>query len=141
MHYFGANHPLSFISTSAIFYNKSFGGFDVKGIERKTLTIGNDVWIGHGALILAGCNSIGYGVAIGTGAIITKNVPPYAVVAGNPGKIIKFRFNEETIKKLENTRWWELSPAELMSYYDDINDPLSFCDKFEINKIKRGSYE
>ena len=69
------------------------------------ITIGNDVWIGYGAIILSGV-SIGDGAVIGAGSLVTKDVAPYAIVAGNPAKLIKYRFNPDTIKHLLELRWW-----------------------------------
>lgn len=68
--------------------------------------IGNDVWIGMDALILPGI-TIGDGAVIGAGAIVTKDVPPYAVVGGNPARLIRYRFDEETVAALLKIRWWE----------------------------------
>ena len=70
--------------------------------------VGNDVWIGNGSIILRGIN-IGDGAVIGAGAVITKDVPPYAIVVGCPGKIIKYRFDEKKIQKLLKLKWWEWS--------------------------------
>lgn len=68
--------------------------------------IGNDVWICYGATILSGV-TIGDGAVIGAKAVVTKDVPPYAVVAGNPAIIKKYRFDEATIEKLVNFKWWD----------------------------------
>ena len=126
VHYFGANHPLECVSTSAYFYNKKFG-LDVKDVTRSSLIIANDVWIGYGALITMGCKSIGNGAVIGAGSIVTHDVPPYAIVAGNPAHIIGYRFTVEERKLLEETKCWELSPEEIMKGYEYFGDVLSFC--------------
>lgn len=68
--------------------------------------IGNDVWIAHGATILSGV-TIGDGAIIGCNSLVTRDVPPYGVVAGNPGKLVKYRFDEATIKELLGIRWWD----------------------------------
>jgi virginiamycin A acetyltransferase len=67
--------------------------------------IGNDVWIGRGAYIMSGVK-INNGAVIGAAAVVTKDVPPYAIVAGNPAKIIKYRFDANTIRRLEDLAWW-----------------------------------
>jgi len=69
------------------------------------IKIGNDVWIGHGALILSGVK-IGDGAVIGAGSVVTKDVENYAVVAGNPARFVKYRFDLETRKYLCNLTWW-----------------------------------
>lgn len=128
--YFAANHPISNITTSPYFYNKKFSKLAVKDVERGTLTIGNDVWIGYGTIITSKCQYIGDGAIIGAGSIVTKNVPEYAIVAGNPAKIIRYRFAEDSIQDLRNTLWWENSPQELMRVYEVMDDVREFVEKF-----------
>ena len=73
--------------------------------NNKMTIIGNDVLISAGAFIKQGIR-IGNGAVIGMGAVVTKDVPPYAVVVGNPAHILRYRFNKEKAKQIENTRWW-----------------------------------
>ncbi len=127
--YFGANHPLNYITTSPYFYNKKWGGFDVEDVERHELEVGNDVWIGYGTIITSKCKKIGNGAVIGAGTIVTKDVPPYSVVVGNPGRIIKYRFDNKTIDMIEKSKWWDLKPEKLMDYYQFIDDPDLFSRK------------
>lgn len=79
----------------------------------RPIRIGHDVWIGYGAIILDGSN-IGTGAIIGAGAVIRGEIPPYAIVIGNPGTIIKYRFNENEIELLMNSKWWELPKENLL---------------------------
>lgn len=74
--------------------------------NRGDIVIGNDVWIGYEAVILSGV-TIGDGAIIGTRAVVTKDVPSYTIVGGVPAKPIRKRFDEETIQKLEEIRWWD----------------------------------
>lgn len=134
VHYFGANHPLECISTSAYFYNKKFG-LEVKDVSRARLVIGNDVWIGYGVLITMNCRTIGNGAVIGAGAVVTHDIPPYAVVAGNPARIIRYRFTEEEREKLERSAWWNLSPAQIMKGYNCFGNVEAFCS--EISSAKQ----
>ena len=105
----GANHKLSGFSTYPFYVfangwektNPKEGDYPFKG----DIIVGNDVWFGHDSTILPGIK-IGDGAIIGTKALVTKDVPPYAIVGGNPAKIIKYRFDEETIEKLINLAWW-----------------------------------
>lgn len=92
-------HPTNMVSTSPKIYDE----FDcIKSIP----IIGNDVWVGSKATVLQGVK-IGDGAIIAAGAVVTKDVPPYAIVGGVPAKIIKYRFNKEIIKKLLEIKWWE----------------------------------
>ncbi len=74
--------------------------------------IGNDVWLAHGVFVRNGVR-IGDGAIIGARAVVTKDVPPYSIVVGNPGKVIKLRFPEETVARLLNLRWWRFAPWQL----------------------------
>lgn len=128
IHYFGGNHLMEYASMSPYFYNKSFG-FDVKDVERKTLVIGNDVWCGYGVIITNKCNKTGNGAVIAAGSVVTHDVPPYAIVAGNPARVLRYRFDEATITALENSKWYDMQPKEVMHYYQWIDDPIEFSKR------------
>ena len=98
--------------------------------------IGNDVWIGANAVILPGV-AIGDGAVIAAYSIVTKNVPDYAIVAGNPAQIKKFRFKDETINKLKKSKWWDIPHDYLISkIVPHIEDIDSFLEK--VNEYKYG---
>jgi virginiamycin A acetyltransferase len=119
-----ANHPMNLKSSHGFFFNPSIGLAEKDFIPRTKTTIGNDVWIGHNAVILPSCSSIGDGAVIGAGAIVNKNIPPYAVVLGNPARVVRYRFSEEMIKKLLESKWWEKSFEELEVDYLSFQQPL-----------------
>ncbi len=100
------NHDASRISTyymrSNIFKTDRMG----EHISRGGIRIGNDVWIGGKAMILSGV-TIGDGAVIAAGAVVTRDVPPYAIVGGTPAKVLKYRFTPEVIEKLQRIKWWE----------------------------------
>jgi tetrahydrodipicolinate N-succinyltransferase len=77
-----------------------------------TVTIGNDVWTGHNVNILSGIN-VGDGAVIAAGSVVTKDVPPYAIVAGVPATIKRYRFSEKIIERLLSNKWWELELSDL----------------------------
>lgn len=99
-------HDLSRISTASLVYDDPYSE-----LTEKPVTIGNDVWIGTHVVILRGV-SIGNGAVVGAGSVVTKDIPAFAVVAGVPAKIIKYRFNKEQIGLIEKSKWWEKSPKE-----------------------------
>ena len=99
-----AQHPTEFFSTSSYFYDEN------NVLDRdfdKPCIIGNDVWIGSDVLIMGGIN-IGDGAVLAAGAVVTRDVPPYAIVGGVPAKVLRYRFDEETIKELLELKWWDL---------------------------------
>jgi acetyltransferase-like isoleucine patch superfamily enzyme len=107
------NHPMDAITTHPALYEKSFGVVDQDIHWDDVLVIEDDVWIGHNAVILPGCKFIGRGAVVGAGAIVTRKVPAYTVVAGNPAKPLRTRFSPELIEAIEASRWWELDAADL----------------------------
>lgn len=107
------NHPLSFKGTSGLFFNPALGLCDRWLVEHNPLEIGNDVWIGASAVIMPEVNRIGDGAVVGAGAVVNRDVPPYAVVLGNPARVVKYRFSEEVIARLLDEKWWEKDLSEL----------------------------
>ena len=92
--------------------------------------IGNDVWIGYGARILGGVK-IGDGAIVAAGAVVTQDVPDYAIVGGVPAKVIRYRFTEEQIQKLQKIRWWEKDEQWLAKHADkfsQIDTFIRFCE-------------
>ena len=118
------NHPLNLKSTHALFFSPIFGQCKDFLPEINPLEIGNDVWICANAVILPEVNRIGDGAVIGAGAVVCRDVPPYAVVLGNPGRIVKYRFSEETIKRLLEERWWDKDIGELSPDIAEFQRPL-----------------
>lgn len=102
------NHHYERLSCSGAFYHSRFGlvDADIKEMEYIPPTvIGNDVWIGCNAVVVSGV-TIGDGAVIGAGAIVTKDVEPYAIVVGVPGKCVGYRFEEDIRKNLLEAKWW-----------------------------------
>ena len=113
-------HTLSNLSTSPLFTEKHNGTgtswTDNDKVEPfKRVTVGNDVWIGERVMIMGGI-TIGDGAVIGAGAIVTKYVPPYAIVVGVPAKIIRYRFSNEVIQSICHIRWWDFEEEKLKKH-------------------------
>ena len=119
------DHPLEAITTHPALYERKFGVVDADIHYDDPQVIEDDVWIGHHAIILPGCRRIGRGSVIGAGAIVTRDVPRYAVVAGNPARVIRERFPRDVQAALEQSRWWELDLAGLRTLVQD-NPALVF---------------
>lgn len=96
-----------------------YGSKVLRPRQRKKTTIGNDVWIGKNATIIAGVN-IGDGAVIGAGAVVTKDVPPYAIVAGVPARIIRYRYSPDEIIALLRIKWWQWSDEKIKKYQKDF---------------------
>lgn len=113
------NHSMKSLSsyTFPIFYEE--WGLDVSHVtdawdNKGDIVIGNDVWIGYEAVIMSGVK-IGDGAIIGTRAVVTKDVPPYTVVGGMPAKVIKKRFDDDTIDKLMKIQWWNWTEEKIQA--------------------------
>lgn len=107
------NHGLHFLTLHPFTYNTTLGVVDKETITRTRCVIEDDVWIGHNAMILPNVSRVGRGAVIAAGAVVTKDVAPYAIVAGNPARVLRMRFDEELIAQIEASRWWEWDKAEL----------------------------
>ena len=113
------NHPYSALTTHPALYEKKFGVVNEDITWNDVLTIEDDVWIGHYAVILPNCKFIGRGAIIGAGAIVTKDVAPYSIVAGNPARLLRKRFEPNIEEAIEQSRWWEMSTEELRNALED----------------------
>jgi acetyltransferase-like isoleucine patch superfamily enzyme len=111
-------------STHALFYNPEFGYIEKDSLTRTHLTIGSDVFIGHNAILLPTVKTIGHGAIIGAGAVVHKDIPPYAVVVGNPARIVRYRFSKPTIDDLLAERWWEKPFDEIKQEIETFQKPL-----------------
>jgi acetyltransferase-like isoleucine patch superfamily enzyme len=135
------NHPIDWLSIHEFQYHpNSYDWVDeYKSMDRltrtpdtlMTATIGNDVWMGHNVNVLSGI-SVGDGAVIAAGAVVTKDVPPYAIVAGVPASIKRFRFSDEIIARLLRSRWWDLELSQLNGLpFNDIQRCLDAIERIK----------
>lgn len=118
------NHPVEALTTHPLLYERKFGVVPADRVWEGRLEIEDDVWIGHNAVLLAGCRVVGRGAIIGAGAIVTRSVGRYEVVAGNPARKLRDRFEPALIAAIEASRWWELDPPALRQLLDERPDIL-----------------
>lgn len=134
--YLNGNHPIEFVSTHPMFYNKELGFIEEDRIIRSSLEVCNDVWIGYGVIILSKCKKIGNGAVIAAGSVVTRDVEPYTIVAGSPARPIGKRFSNEIIEKLEDTKWFEMPPQKLVLLNEEVKNPEEFLMKLNRNKAE-----
>lgn len=128
----GANHQMNAVSTYPFYI---FGSWDQSAPSKEDLpfkgdtVVGNDVWIGQNSTILPGVH-IGDGAIIGLNSVVTRDVPPYTIVAGNPAKTVRKRFDDELIDLLLKLKWWDKSVEEINAL-----TPLLSCS--DLAKVKQ----
>jgi acetyltransferase-like isoleucine patch superfamily enzyme len=140
-----SDHPMDWASMSPVFYEdaRSVLNTNVEHAARvssqdfvpknafpgdRYVNIGNDVWIGHGAMVMPGV-TIGSGAVVAAGSIVTRDVPPYAVVAGVPAKVKKMRFPEKVVERLLSVNWWDYAFWDLAG--SPLTDVSAFLDEVE----------
>ena len=132
------NHPITMVSTHPAFYSssqplaKTFSDKD-SFQPFKRIEIGHDVWLGQSTMIMDGV-TIGTGAVIAAGAVVTKNIPPYAIAAGVPARIIKYRFDDRIIDGLLKSKWWNKSEEWLAKNDASFRDPEKFLALLEKDK-------
>ncbi len=143
-----ANHAMTWVSTSPFFYlhervfdvGREFEAAEIYHGYRaplrphapatafRTIEIGNDVWIGHGALIMPGVK-VGDGAVIGAMSVVTKDVPPYGIVAGNPAVLHRMRLEPDLVAAFLRLRWWQFAPWQMESV--DFTNPRRAVEQLE----------
>lgn len=137
----GPRHPYEWVTTSNVTYDRHASTVetylkdtaeevkfrDGRTFEKAMPIIGNDVWIGQNVTLNRGIR-IGHGAVVAAYSVVTRDVPPYAIVGGNPAQIIKYRFRPRVIEDLLDVQWWNYSPGSVLGA--DITNPIDFLDAF-----------
>ncbi|OGS04641.1 MAG: hypothetical protein A3G41_07135 [Elusimicrobia bacterium RIFCSPLOWO2_12_FULL_59_9] len=121
---FNMNHPRNLKSTHQFFYGPGHGYVSEDLVSRPPTVIGNDVFIGHNAIIMPSVRKIGDGAFIGAGAVVYEDVPPYAIVMGYPARVVSYRFKKEIIEQLLAERWWDKPLSELLQDLESFRRTL-----------------
>ncbi|RYD23723.1 MAG: CatB-related O-acetyltransferase [Verrucomicrobiaceae bacterium] len=134
----GMHHPLDWVSTNPFLYYQDRGIIDQRRkLPKKTrernrkIVIGNDVWIGEGVRILRPA-TLGHGSVIAAGSVVTKDVPPFAIVGGVPAKVLKWRIAENLIPKMLEIAWWDWDLETIKARHGDFYQLEEFVRKYEI---------
>jgi phosphonate metabolism protein (transferase hexapeptide repeat family) len=139
------NHPMSRATQSHMTYRASAyfpGERDEEeffaGRHAALVVIGHDVWIGHGAIILPE-RTVGTGAVVAAGAVVTKDVAPYAIVAGNPGRVIRQRFSVDVARRLQRLEWWDWNHDRLRAALPDFRQLSidAFLEKYERTSARK----
>ena len=138
-------HPTNYLTSHSIFYKRGNWGWHDDWIapiefdDNKRIHIGNDVWIGRHCMVMDGV-TIGDGVTVAAGAVVTKDIPPFAIVGGVPAKVIKYKFSQEMIDRLEEIQWWNLPDADItkvIGLFHTKNPTIEDLDKYFQNNNTR----
>ncbi len=130
------NHPTDWVSMHHCQYRRAMYGFgeqdDRAFFEWRAMQqveIGHDTWVGHGVTILAGC-TVGNGAAIGAGAVVSKDVPAYAIVAGVPARVIRYRFPKWVVARLQKICWWDWDHETIKDRLPELRDVRTFISTY-----------
>jgi len=140
--FLGGEHQTGWVTTFpfAELWNDVAGHLGSCAKTRGDVLIGNDVWIGTEALVMSGVR-VGNGAVIGARSVVTRDVPPYAVVGGVPAKVIRMRFDDETIARLETLAWWDWDDSRVKRFIPNLlsGDVKNFLDLAEKEQKESGT--
>lgn len=133
----GGIHPTNWVSTYPLKIKKGIVGAYQDGMPKTNgnINVGSDVWLGTDVIILSGV-TIGHGAIVAAGSIVTKDVEPYAIVGGNPARLIKYRFTSVQIQSLLAIRWWDWGDQKVIEQCACISSPNIelFIEKHGLDK-------
>jgi hypothetical protein len=132
------NHPTERLSLHPFFYNSQLGWVARDTIALGVLEIGHDAWLGERVIVTPGCSRIGIGAVVGAGAVVTKDVPDFGIVAGNPAKLLRFRFPADVQEVIRDSKWWEHSAEDCARHMEFIIKPVDRQELF-LNPLLAGA--
>ena len=136
---FTRDHPLERLSTHPVFFNSNLRWIAKDTIPFGHLEIGHDAWIGSRAMITSKCSRIGIGAVVGAGAVVTKDVPDFAIVVGAPARIVRYRFPDQVCQRIIASRWWERPLHECIDAVDEMMRPLTSVSRHPLLEASQSS--
>lgn len=140
------SHPVDGLTIHEFGYRNTMASYGETVLDRdsddylsersRQTRIGNDVWVGDNSVVIKGVK-INNGAIVAAGSVVTRDVEPYSIVAGNPARLIRNRFDNDIVERLQATRWWEFSMSELRGM--PLHDMLSCLEKLESIRRRRQS--
>lgn len=122
---FGASHPITMPTMHPYWYNSDLGWVPKSNdVRRSALVIESEAWIGANATILPGCKRIGIGAVVGAASVVTKDVPDFAIVVGNPARQLSVRLSDVVRKQLLSARPWDFAPERAAEIFSEITNPV-----------------
>jgi len=131
----GGNHQMNTISSYPLFSKLVHLNPELDSLTKGSIIVEDEVWIGYGSIILSGIR-IGKGAIVAAGSVVTKDIPPYAIVGGNPARIIRYRFDEEILRLLRDFNLSSFNESDIINNIDLFYDPLNVAKIKEINTFK-----
>lgn len=125
------DHPVNTFSSYP--YKVFFGHSKYEALSKGDITVGDDVWLGYGSIVLSGVH-IGQGAVIAAGSVVTKDVPDYAIVAGNPAKILRYRFSVEIINELKKIDFSKINGNIVNKYEEEMYSPILNINQVDLFK-------
>jgi acetyltransferase-like isoleucine patch superfamily enzyme len=119
------NHPLDRLILHPFFYNERLGFVPVRTVAHAPIEIGHDAWIGESVIFTEGCRRVGIGAAIGAGAVVTRDVGDFEVMAGVPARKLRQRFDDAVCARILDSRWWERPVRDLAAYVRDLGGAVA----------------
>lgn len=121
------NHPIDRLSTHPFFFNHRLGYVRRDTMEFRPLIIRDDAWLGERSIFTPGCTQVGVGAIVGAGAVVTRDVPDFAIVGGSPARVLKYRFPEPTRIRILQSRWWERPLSQALECLEAMNQSVESC--------------
>ncbi len=136
---FTRNHPMNTLSTHPFFFNRCLGVIEQDAVRYGPFEVASDAWVGANAIFTPGCRRVGLGAVVGAGSVVTRDVPDFAIVVGNPAKVIRSRFDERTCEAIRMSKWWESPLTECKKVLGAMLGPVGEGEAWRAHPLLNGA--